>query len=422
MSARAHESAPLGRSAAAVEGLRRVHLGMIDAVLAGEGLARVAALAARELGGAVAIVLPAVDVAVAAPRLGDDRLAAVGRYVTERVLGRPAEVPAELVAEVAVVSGDQRLGSVALLDARPARHAREILQLAALAALTAVALEQGASLTQRHARARLLEDLRSAPARPAGEVIARARRLGCDLSEGASALCVRPVPGDAERVLAVIAQDLPGALAVSRGDHVEALLPAPPGSARVTTDAAARRLAERLRRRAPTGLAPFERDAGDLPRALRVAELVLVLGEREGLELDELLSGSWRMLLRVAVGDPPQLEALVDSTVGPALARDRTSVAELLDTLRAYLDQGANMNATAAAIYAHRHTIAHRLGRVRELTGHDPQTPRGQAQLTLGLQALATRDAAAALPSSTSPPTGRRAAEPEVQPTSAARR
>lgn len=421
MSASAGEPAAQERSAAVVGGLRRIHLGMIDAVLASEGFARVAALAARELGGAVAIVLPAVDVAVLEPQLGEQRLPALRHYVTERLIGRPAKVPAGLAAEVAVRSGEERLGSVALLDAQPARHAREILQLAALAALTAVTLEQGASVTQRHARASLLEDLRGASTPPAGEVIARAKRLGCDLSEGASALCVRPASGDAERVLAVIAQELPGALAVPRGDRVEALLPALPGSARVTTDAAARRLAHRLRRHAPTGLAPFERDAGDLPRALRVAELALVLGEREGIGLDELLSGSWRLLLRVATGDPGQLEALVDSTVGPALARDRASLVELLDTLRAYLDHGANMNATAAAIYAHRHTIAHRLGRIRELTGHDPQTPRGQAQLALGLQALAIRNAAAPLSSST-PLASRRAAEPAVQPPSAARR
>jgi DNA-binding PucR family transcriptional regulator len=134
------------------------------------------------------------------------------------------------------------------------------------------------------------------------------------------------------------------------------------------------------------------------------------------------LSGSWRLLLRVAAGDPRQLEALVDSTVGPALARGRASLVELLDTLRAYLDHGANMNATAAAIYAHRHTIAHRLGRIRELTGHDPQTPRGQAQLALGLQALAICNAAAAPLSSSSPPGRRRAATPGLRPTNAARR
>jgi sugar diacid utilization regulator len=53
------------------------------------------------------------------------------------------------------------------------------------------------------------------------------------------------------------------------------------------------------------------------------------------------------------------------------------------------------MRATAAAVYAHRHTVAARLDRIRELTGHDPQAPLGQQQLSLGLQALAVATAAA---------------------------
>jgi hypothetical protein len=39
--------------------------------------------------------------------------------------------------------------------------------------------------------------------------------------------------------------------------------------------------------------------------------------------------------------------------------------------------------------------VASRLERVRALTGHDPQTPLGQSQLALGLQALAVQRAAA---------------------------
>ena len=62
--------------------------------------------------------------------------------------------------------------------------------------------------------------------------------------------------------------------------------------------------------------------------------------------------------------------------------------------MRAYLAHGANMNATAVAVYAHRHTVASRLERVRALTGHDPQTPLGQAQLALGVQALDIQRAA----------------------------
>ena len=144
------------------------------------------------------------------------------------------------------------------------------------------------------------------------------------------------------------------------------------------------------------GLSPVERDPGSLGRALAAAELALMLGERTGVSHADLLAGSWRVLLRLAVNDRAELEALVDSALGPAVEHDRTSPASLIDTLRAYLDHGANMNATAAAIYAHRHTIAYRLERVRDLTGHDPQTPQGQRELGLGLQALAVRAAYAA--------------------------
>jgi DNA-binding PucR family transcriptional regulator len=75
---------------------------------------------------------------------------------------------------------------------------------------------------------------------------------------------------------------------------------------------------------------------------------------------------------------------------------DVSSSADLVHTLRAYYAHDARMNATAAAIHAHRHTISYRLGRIAELTGHDPQTPGGQSQLTLGLQALALRHAPSA--------------------------
>jgi hypothetical protein len=364
---------------------------------AGDGLARVAALAAAELGGAVAIVLPVGGVAVVEPRQGEDRLPALRRYASERILGRPADVPRGLTAEVAVHSGDERVGSVALLDRRGGPRARAILRVTMLAALTALVLEHGTSVTQRRARAALLADLRGTSPPSAHEMIMRARALGCDLSEGATARCVRPAPGDAERVLAVITQAFPGALAAARGDRVEGLLPAPADGTPAAT-ATAELLAARLQRRAAIGLAPFEPEARALPAALRAAELALVLTEREGIGTEDLLTGSWRLLVRIAATDPPQLEALVHSTIGPALPHDGTPEAEPLLTLRAYFEHDANMNATAAAIYAHRHTIAYRLARIRELTGHDPLTAQGQGQLGLGLQATAVRHAAATRP------------------------
>ena len=45
------------------------------------------------------------------------------------------------------------------------------------------------------------------------------------------------------------------------------------------------------------------------------------------------------------------------------------------------------MNATAKAIYAHRHTVGYRLERVRDLTGLDPFTSEDRERLGLGLKA-----------------------------------
>jgi DNA-binding PucR family transcriptional regulator len=46
------------------------------------------------------------------------------------------------------------------------------------------------------------------------------------------------------------------------------------------------------------------------------------------------------------------------------------------------------MNATARAIFAHRHTVAYRLDRVRELTGLDPGSSADRERLGLGIKAF----------------------------------
>ena len=68
-----------------------------------------------------------------------------------------------------------------------------------------------------------------------------------------------------------------------------------------------------------------------------------------------------------------------------------------MQTLEAYLEHNCNMNATAAAIYAHRHTVAYRLERVKELSGLDPMQTEDRERLGLGLKAyriIAPRPAA----------------------------
>src|SRR3954464_9250663 len=147
------------RGATVMERLRSVHLRMVDAVLGGDGLDGVAALAAGETGGVVAIVGPRLGPAAASGPL--DELGALRRYVSERARGRAAGVPPGVVAEVPIASGDEQLGAVRLLGAaRPAADALEFLHVAAVACLTEVAVEEARLEVEQNLRGSFLEELR----------------------------------------------------------------------------------------------------------------------------------------------------------------------------------------------------------------------------------------------------------------------
>lgn len=375
-----------GFAGAADAGLRRVHLAMTDAVLGGESLGRVAALAAGELGSAVAIVLPGTDVAVVEP-FDHRRAAVLRRYVSDRLLRIPTPAPEAVVDEAAIVVSDDRLGFVLLVGYSPHPRSHTVLQLAALAAATAFTLEHRPDDLLERCGA-LFTTVRAGSPADVSEIVVRSRRLGCDLAQGATALCVRGGGLRAGWALATIADELPSALVARRGDDLEALLP--------VSDGSVVHLVRRLRRGLPVGFAPFERDVAALGRALRFAELAATLGEHGDVDPEGLLGGTWRLLLRTAARDAREIDGVIAATIGPALSPEARSRADLVPTLRTYLEHNARIAATARTMDVHRHTIRYRLGRIGELTGHNPQTTRGQAQLSIGMKALVLRGAIAA--------------------------
>ena len=97
-----------------VERLRSVHLKMVDSVLAGEGLGRVAELAADATGSPVAIVIPRLGPVALSPGATAD-LGLLRRYVGDIARGRPAPVPPAVGGEVPIASGDETIGRVLLL-------------------------------------------------------------------------------------------------------------------------------------------------------------------------------------------------------------------------------------------------------------------------------------------------------------------
>jgi PucR family transcriptional regulator, purine catabolism regulatory protein len=376
-----------------IERLRAVHLAMVEAVLGGDGLREVARLASQAAGAPVAVLVPRLDVAVVWPD-GTD-VDALRAYVADRLRDRPADVPEAITADVPIVSGDDPVGAVLMLTGPhpPNPDASEFLHLAAVASLTDVALAEAREEVEQNLRGSFLEELRARDDLEPRDVVRRAARLGCDLSRGAVVLCAELETDRPRHVVATICGEVPGALAEVFENRVYALLPASGGDdAPERTLAIARTLADRLRRWGSVGVSTFHSDPAGFRGAIHEAELVLeVLTVSGGAGMgsaQDIGTGTYRLLFRVLASHPEEVRSFYEDTVAPIVRYDDQYRTDLVGTLDAYLEHNCNMNATAAAIYAHRHTVAYRLDRVRELTGLDPTLSEDRERLGLGLKAF----------------------------------
>lgn len=99
-------------------------------------------------------------------------------------------------------------------------------------------------------------------------------------------------------------------------------------------------------------------------------------------------TGVYRLLFRALASNPSEIVRFYEDTVAPVVEYDRDYRTDLLHTLETYLDCDCNMRATAESVYAHRHTVAHRLERVRELSGLDPSSGSDRERLGLGIKAF----------------------------------
>jgi sugar diacid utilization regulator len=385
--------------------VRRMHLAMVAAVVNGEGICRVAELAASAAEGCVAIVVPRLGAACLAAHddagHAQERMPAeLERHVADRVGGRLSAKPNDVVAEVPVIFGDEMVGAVLLLgDAdAPEDMVLHFLHEAAMASLMHVAVRDAHSGAVQQLRGSAVEELRARAERASEELVRRAGRRGCDISHGGVALCIHPTVPRPGHVTATVLDENPTALTLQlsggdgdRSSRIVALLPArcDRDDAEVTR-AAANRLAERLEPYGRVGISSVYPDASHFARAIHEAELMVeVLCRSNGLRpgCNSVGSATYRVLFRMLASHPEELRVVYEDTVAPLVRYDAKHHTELLPTLEAYLDRNCNMNATAAAMFAHRHTIAYRLERLYQLTELDPARFDDREQLALGLKA-----------------------------------
>jgi sugar diacid utilization regulator len=236
------------------------------------------------------------------------------------------------------------------------------------------------------------------------DLIARGKELGTDVSGGSAVVVVRarplrPTEDDwRRRLLAVAARGArsiaPGAIAApteADASTVLVLMPDADGEA-------SRRVSAAILRELEAGLGSFTfalgrsrraEDPLDLHRAGNEAMLAanVVEGEAGITDLAFDATGTYQLLLPY-MSDPAELRRFYAETVQPLVAYDEQYETDLLGTLSTFLDCDANVNATAARLITHRHTIRYRFERVRELTGLDVQSTDGREKLSLGLKAM----------------------------------
>ena len=326
--------------------LRGLHAAMVEAVAGEAGLEAVAELAAEAVGAPVAIVAPRLGGAWLAPaaHLSPTEFDGLVGEVMDRVADPRVRAPAALVKEAPIVIAGEAVGVVVLLRARPE----------SIAARRGGHSDAGVVGALRFDGVAGVDDALVAP--HATKVIHLAAMAAL------TGAVVADVRSEAERRL--------------RGSAEEALM-------------LARGLSARLRHSADVRMSSGGATPLALSHALPEAGRPLETGGRPLAGESDVRgnSGTYRLLLRVMASYPGELQLLYDETVAPLVRHDEQSRADLLATLRAYLANNCNMNATAAAVLAHRHTIAYRLERIKELSGLDPNESEDRERLGLGLKA-----------------------------------
>ena len=372
----------------------------MKAAVNGAGLEQIVELAAAAAHGPVAAVVPRLGAAIARwDGCPGFELASLERWLRAGGDRTPGTTPPDVLSHACIDLRGEVVGVVALLSAPspPHRQAGEFLRLAAAAVLTQLAIEDVTEALQGKLRGSFLEELREREDLGGAEILGRAFRLGCDLSGGAMILCAELTVERPRHMLAIIAGEHPGALAevldVDRGParpRIYAILPAAgsvaPGAA--PCGALAKRLAARLAAYGAVATSSFHPDPAALRQAVREAEFALEVARHSGaLITDEIGNGTYKLLFRMLASNPRAVHDFYEQTLHPMLRYDALHRTELVATLRAYLSSNCNMNATAATVFAHRHTIASRLERIRDLTGLDPTLCDDREQLGLGLKA-----------------------------------
>jgi len=97
--------------------------------------------------------------------------------------------------------------------------------------------------------------------------------------------------------------------------------------------------------------------------------------------------GTYRLLLDIWERDPEAVRSLYEETIGPVDRYDAANGTQLTQTLVVFFKHNESLTKTAAELFAHRHTIRYRLGKIAEINGLNVFQTEHKERLGLGLKA-----------------------------------
>lgn len=123
----------------------------------------------------------------------------------------------------------------------------------------------------------------------------------------------------------------------------------------------------------------------DLRRGLSESQAALRLARsRGGVAGPEQLVSLDALLEQVS---SEQLAPFIEQLLMPIMHADESGRGELIETLSTFLSLDGQIQATASALFVHVNTVRHRLKRIEQLSGRDPNTLSGSVDLSIALWA-----------------------------------
>jgi hypothetical protein len=139
--------------------------------------------------------------------------------------------------------------------------------------------------------------------------------------------------------------------------------------------------------RIAVGVSSVAEKAADLADALAQAVNMLHLAAAGRQGVDIIVNDQVTTYDLLLAGVPPQTrQAFHDHLLGPLLAYDQDRHADLMPTLRAFLDASGSWQECAKRMHLHVNTLRYRLRRIEELTGRDLRRFEDRVDLFLALR------------------------------------